>query len=636
MKYTIKNASLSLKGNTILDYINFDVGNGEHIGIVGRNGAGKTTFLKALIEPDMFEEGVEDEPFVVRKLGEFSIGYQSQITFSNEDRTLLEEVEDSFKNIQKIEKRLEELTEAMKTNSSEALIKEYTDTLDRFEYLGGYTYKKEYEVMIRKFGFSEEEKHRKISSFSGGERTKIAFIKLLLSKPDLLLLDEPTNHLDLEAIEWLEGYLKNYKGSFVVVSHDRMFLNNIVDVIYDVEYGKFTKYSGNYEFYEKKKEEDYRKALKNYERQQKEIKRLHELYERFRNKPSKAAMALSKLKKIEMMDIIDKPNSKDERVFRTNLDKIVPSTKRVAVLKNVEVGYSSSLAKISLEISSGDKIGIIGANGTGKSTLLKTICGLIKPLRGSISYGLNISLGYFDQNIEMDGSKTVLEEFREAHPELLKEEARNALGSFLFKGDDVYKKIDVLSGGERVRLLLCKILFDKPNFLVLDEPTNHMDIVGKKRLEDILKAYKGTLLFVSHDRYFVKQVAEKLIVFEGDGAKVYNCRYDEYMEQKRREAQEGVEEEAIQFKSEGKTKSVKETKIKNTYGLKKELSRIEAEIEKFEKEKTDLNEKLSDPNVFHDYEKTREYGDKLKRVEQELEELSLKWDEIANKMLNDD
>jgi len=636
MKYTIRNASLSLKGNTILDYINFDVGDSEHIGIVGRNGAGKTTFLKALIEPDMFEEGMEDEPFVVRKLGEFSIGYQSQITFSNEDRTLLEEIGSSFKEILEIEKKLEKLTEVMKSDSSEVLIKEYTEALDRYEYVGGYTYKKEYEVMIRKFGFGEEEKYRKISSFSGGERTKIAFIKLLLSKPDLLLLDEPTNHLDLEAIEWLEGYLKNYKGSFVVVSHDRMFLNNIVGVIYDVEYGKFTKYTGNYEFYERKKEEDYKRALKNYERQQKEIKRLHELYERFRNKPSKAAMALSKLKKIEMMDIIDKPNSKDERTFRTNLDRIVPSTKRVAVLKNVEVGYSNSLAKISLEISSGDKIGIIGANGTGKSTLLKTICGLIKPLRGSINYGLNISLGYFDQNIEMDGSKTVLDEFREAHPELLKEEARNALGSFLFKGDDVYKKIEVLSGGERVRLLLCKILFDKPNFLVLDEPTNHMDIVGKKRLEDILKAYKGTLLFVSHDRYFVKQVAEKLIVFENDGAKVYNYGYDEYMELRKREEQDILNEEVSQSKSDVKTKSVKEVKIKNTYGLKKELLRVETEMERLEKKKENLNEKLSDPNVFHDYEKTREYGEELKKVEVQLEELSLKWDEIANKMLNED
>lgn len=628
MKYKINNASLTIKGNTILDYINIDINDKDHIGIVGRNGAGKTTLLNALINPDMFDEGVEDEPFSISKIGEFKIGYQSQITFNNESSTLLEEIKSSFKELIDLEKKLETLIGKMETNPN--AIEEYTHALDRYELLGGYNYKKEYEIMLKKFGFTDQDKEKPISSFSGGERTKIAFIKLLLSKPDLLLLDEPTNHLDLEAIEWLEGYLKDYKGAFIVVSHDRMFLNNTVNKIYDVSHGKVTKYSGNYEFYEKKREEDYNKALKNYEAQQKEIKRLHELYEKFRNKPSKAAMALSKLHKIEQMEILDKPDAKDERAFNTNLDKMIPSTKRVVVCKNLEVGYTKPLAKLTFEITSGDRIGIIGANGTGKSTLLKTICGLIPPLRGSISYGQNINLAYFDQNMEMiNENNTVLEEFESAHPELLHEESRSALGSFLFKGDDVFKKVKVLSGGERVRLSLSKILFDKPNFLVLDEPTNHMDIIVKKRLEEVLKKYKGTILFVSHDRYFVKEIATKLIVFNDSGAEYLNCTYNEYME-KRKKEEAPIEIETKQDKS----KQPKETKVSNNYGVKKELTKIESEISKLESQKAKINSELLDPNVYHDYTKSKEISDKLNSINKEIETLSNKWDELATKIID--
>lgn len=630
MKYSIKNASISIDGNAILDYVNFEIKDKDHVGIVGKNGAGKTTLLRALIDNDLFEEGMEDEPFTIQKIGTFSIGYQSQITFQDESVTLIDEVKNSFKDLIDIEKRLDKLTDQMKEDQSEELIAEYTHLLDRFQILGGYTYKKEYETMINKFGFKEEDKTRPLSSFSGGEKTKIAFIKLLLSKPDLLFLDEPTNHLDLDAIEWLEDYLKNYKGAFVLVSHDRMFLNNTVNVIYDVSYGRTTRYAGNYDFFEKKREEDYERTLKDYERQQKEIKRLHDLYERFRNKPKKASMALSKLHMIEKMDIIDKPNPVDDRSFRISMDKVSPSAKRVLIAKNLEVGYDETLAKLNFEVNSGDRIGIIGANGTGKSTLLKTLVDILKPKRGSITYGANVSLGYFDQTLAMESSKnTVLEEFESAHPELLHEEARSALGAFLFRGEDVYKNVEVLSGGEKVRLSLCKILYDRPNLLILDEPTNHMDIVGKKRLEDILKIYKGTIIFVSHDRYFVNKIATKLIVFDNGGATLYNCGYEDYLAKKRNEEKPLVVEQKEKMK---KVASIKETPKVNTYSAKKELNKVENEITTLEKEKRILTDELSDPNIYSNYLEAQERDAKIKTIDEKLNILNEKWSKLVDEI----
>lgn len=629
MKYSIKNASISIDGNAILSYVNFEIKDKDHVGIVGKNGAGKTTLLRALIDNDLFEEGMEDEPFTIQKIGNFSIGYQSQITFQDESISLIDEVKNSFKGLIDIENRLDKLTEKMKKDQSEELITEYTHLLDRFQILGGYTYKKEYETMIKKFGFKEEDKIRALSSFSGGEKTKIAFIKLLLSKPDLLFLDEPTNHLDLDAIEWLEDYLKNYKGAFVLVSHDRMFLNNTVNVIYDVAYGRTTRYVGNYDFFEKKKEEDYERTLKDYERQQKEIKRLHDLYERFRNKPSKASMALSKLHMIEKMEIIDKPNPVDYRSFRISMDKVSPSAKRVLIAKNLEIGYDKTLAKLNFEVNSKDRIGIIGANGTGKSTLLKTLIDILKPKRGSITYGANVSLGYFDQTLAMENSKnTVLEEFEKAHPELLHEEARSALGAFLFRSEDVYKNVEVLSGGEKVRLSLCKILYDRPNLLVLDEPTNHMDIVGKKGLEDILKIYKGTIIFVSHDRYFVNKIATKLIVFDDGRATFYNCGYDEYLTKKRSEEKTVVVEKI----KEKKVTPIKEAPKVNTYSAKKELNKIENEITALEKEKRVLTDELSDPNIYSNYLEAQKRDANIKALDEKLNILNEKWSRLVDEI----
>lgn len=627
MKLQVKNASVSLNGNTILEEVNFEINDGEHIAIVGRNGAGKTTLLRALENNEMFDEGVGEDKFQINKIGSFSVGYMKQIEFDDENITLLEEIQKPFKKLIDMENKLSWYVEKMNTNNSDKTIKEYTDLQETFKLLGGYSYKKEYEVMINKFGFSETDKSKLICEFSGGQKTKIAFIKLLLSKPDLLMLDEPTNHLDIKTIEWLEDYLKNYKGALIIVSHDRMFINNIVSIIYDIDYGKLVRYKGNYTFYEKQKKLNYEKTLKDYEFQQKEIKRLKSIYERFRFKPSKASMALSKLKQIEHMDLIDKPLETDMRVFKTNLSEMEESVKKVLIADDLVIGYDKPLASINLTIMRGKKIGVIGENGIGKSTLLKTLNGLIDPISGHVSYGLHVTPGYFDQNLAMiDKDNTVLQEFRSHLPSLTEPICRRALGSFLFKGEDVLKKINVLSGGEKVRLELCKILFDKPNFLILDEPTNHMDISSKEHLEDILSEYKGTIIFVSHDRYFVKKIADQLLVFESNGVTFYPYGYDEYIEStKEKEKIVPIE------KSVPKETDTNETKKKlNTYELKKELNRLENEIIKCETKIKVLENNLFNTDVYTDFNKSNAINEKIKLLQGDLEKLNSKWEDLTN------
>ncbi len=625
MKYQIKNASISLGGNSILDDINFEITEHSHIGIVGKNGSGKTTLLNALIHNDILEEGIEDNPLQITKIGNFRIGYLEQVTFLNEETTMLEEIKKSFQDIIDIEQKLKKTLKEMEKNSTDKIISEYTNLLDKYTYLGGYTYQKEYEIMLKKFGFTEEDKKKKISEFSGGERTKLAFLKLLLSNPDILFLDEPTNHLDIEAIIWLENYLKNYKKAFVIVSHDRMFLDNIVNTIYDISYKKVTKYTGNYSSYEKQKQENYEKSLKNFERQQKEITRLRNLYEKFRNKPSKASMALSKLHMIERMDILEKPKILNTKIFKMNLNKIEPSGKTVLTCKDLEFGFNQTLGKLSFEILNGEKVGIIGANGTGKSTLLKTIQGLLKPQSGSISFGYHVKCAYFDQNLKMlDDDHTILEEFKSAYPMALDSEARSALGAFLFSGEETSKKVSVLSGGEKVRLQLCKILYDKPNFLILDEPTNHLDLQGKEQLETILSSYKGMILFVSHDRYFVKKMATHLIVFEHELATYYPYDYETYQE-KRKENRIEIQEDPTKLTK--KNEKSFSTKPKNN----KELVKIEKEITKLEIEKTKINEELLKEENYNNYQKMNDLKNKLDKTQENLEKLEKDWENLVEK-----
>lgn len=514
MNFKITNGSVEYGAETILEEINIEIKEKEKIAIIGRNGAGKSTLLKAIINNDLLTQGTGEEKFNIYKEGNPVIGYLKQMEFEDDQITMIDEILKVYKPITNLEQKIEQIVEKMQTDKSEELAKEYSKAMDRYEFLDGYTYKKEYETAINKFGFSSEDKLKKISEFSGGQRTKIAFIKLLLSKPDILLLDEPTNHLDIETIEWLEQYLKNYSKSVVIVSHDRMFLNKIINKVYEIEYGVTTAYSGNYTFFEEQKKINYEKQLKDYEYQQKEIKRLNDIVTRFKYKPTKAKMAMSKLKQIERMVKIEAPNKYDLTTFKTNFIIEKQSGKDVLFAKDLEIGYDKTLQKISLNVYRGQKIGIIGENGIGKSTLLKTLVGIIPKISGEFEFGHNVQIGYFDQQMALlDSEKTVLEDFSEEFPNLTTTELRNSLAAFMFYGEDVFKKINMLSGGEKVRLQLCKILKKGPNLLILDEPTNHMDIIGKESLELLLKEYTGTIIFVSHDRFFVNKIADTLLIF---------------------------------------------------------------------------------------------------------------------------
>lgn len=539
MLYQISNGAVAFGDDVILHSIDFEIRNTEKIAIVGRNGCGKTTLLKLISGEVEMEKLDSDESAFIAKAGNPEIGYLKQIAFDDPDVTLEQEVRKCFVKMDERKAELARAAAELEHDYSDEKVARYTAMEEAFKDDGGYYYEKEYEVMIRKFGFSDDERKKPIRDFSGGQQTKIAFIKLLLSKPDILLLDEPTNHLDVTTIEWLEGCLKSYPKAVVVVSHDRMFLDNVVDVVYEIEYGTARRYPGNYTNFIARKKENYDKQMKDHIAQQKEIERLQRMVTRFKGKPTKTAMAQSKQKAIDRMVIIEAPDKYDNKTFHANFQPEKETGNDVLYTSELAIGYDHPLSVVSLDLKRGEKLGILGGNGLGKSTFLKTIVGKIPALSGEYRFGTNVQIGYFDQQMAMyTSSKTVLDDFWDEYPNLTETEARNALGAFLFSGEDVFKNVNMLSGGEKVRLALCKILKTRPNVLVLDEPTNHMDIVGKETLESMLKDYKGTLIFVSHDRYFVKKVATQLLVFEDGTTNLYQFGYEQYQEKLDREAEE--------------------------------------------------------------------------------------------------
>jgi len=539
MLYQISNGAVAFGDDVILHSIDFEIRNTEKIAIVGRNGCGKTTLLKLISGEVEMEKLDSDESAFIAKTGNPEIGYLKQIAFDDPDVTLEQEVRKCFVKMDERKAELARAAAELEHDYSDEKVARYTAMEEAFKDDGGYYYEKEYEVMIRKFGFSDDERKKPIRDFSGGQQTKIAFIKLLLSKPDILLLDEPTNHLDVTTIEWLEGYLKSYPKAVVVVSHDRMFLDNVVDVVYEIEYGTARRYPGNYTNFIARKKENYDKQMKDHIAQQKEIERLQRMVTRFKGKPTKTSMAQSKQKAIDRMVIIEAPDKYDNKTFHANFQPEKETGNDVLYTSELAIGYDHPLSVVSLDLKRGEKLGILGGNGLGKSTFLKTIVGKIPALSGEYRFGTNVQIGYFDQQMAMyTSNKTVLDDFWDEYPNLTETEARNALGAFLFSGEDVFKNVNMLSGGEKVRLALCKILKTRPNVLVLDEPTNHMDIVGKETLESMLKDYKGTLIFVSHDRYFVKKVATQLLVFEDGTTNLYQFGYEQYQEKLDREAEE--------------------------------------------------------------------------------------------------
>lgn len=619
MYYKVTNGSVTIDAKTILEEINIEIKEKDKIAIIGRNGAGKTTLLKALISNDMLSEGVAEEKFSIFKSGINSIGYlrQENLNISN---TLLDEILLVYKPLIEIEIKLKKLEEEMELGSNSEASYKYTELLDKYKILGGYQYKKEYTTALIKFGFSEEDKTKLLSSFSGGERTKIALLKLLLSKPDLLFLDEPTNHLDIDAIEWLEDYLKNYKGALILVSHDRMFIDKVTNKIYEIEYGRLESYIGNYSFYEKEKKRRYEKALNDYEAQQMEIKRLQRIADRFRYKPSKASMAMSKLKQIERMVKLDKPEKANLKTFNWRDKEFRESGKLVLKVDNLEIGYLNILNKVSFELFRGDRLGIIGKNGVGKSTLLKTLMGMIPSLAGKYELGLKVMVGYFDQQLEtLNPHNSIYEEFSETFKDATDLQIRSFLANFMFYQDDVDKKISVLSGGEKVRLELAKVIFENPNFLILDEPTNHLDILSKMKLEELLINYKGTVLFVSHDRYFVSKIAKSLLVFGDRETNYFNLNYEEYLELKKA----NQEDEVILVSEKPKiVKTLNKEQNKNIKRLEKDINNKENKIK-------ELKESLFEPDVYSDYKKVNDINNTILELESELVKLMEEWEKLA-------
>lgn len=631
MNYKIVNGAISYGADTILEEINFEIKEKDKIAIVGKNGSGKTTLLKSIIDNEMLEEGIGETKFGVYRQGTPTIGYLKQIEFENSENTFLQEILKSYEDIIKLENKVNNLQERLQTETNDKLIKEYTENLEKYEINGGYTYKKEYETAIRKFGFTEQDKSKKINEFSGGQKTKIAFLKLLLSKPDILLLDEPTNHLDIATIEWLESYLRNYTKAIVVVSHDRMFLDKIVNKVYEIEYASITVYTGNYTSFEKQKRTNYEKQLKDYEYQQAEIKRLQAIADRFRYKPTKAKMALSKLKQIERMTIIEEPNKYDLRTFHTDFNIPVESGKLVVSAKKLKIGYNNNpFAEISFELYKGQKLGIIGENGIGKSTLLKTLMGDIPNLGGELEYGYHVKKEYFDQQMDsLNPNNTIFDEFSNEFPSLTTTKVRSMLGTFQFTGEDVFKEIKVLSGGEKVRLQLCKIFKKEANLLLLDEPTNHMDIVGKESLENILKEYKGSLIFVSHDRYFVNKIADSILAFDKEGVSYFNGNYEEYCRYKESKMQEEVIEEK---KENDRPKNTNNTYLQNKENARKnrKIDKLEREIEQKENEIKEIEKEMQREEVCSDYVKLKELQDQIKGLEIEVEMKMQEWEELNN------
>lgn len=643
MRYQIKHALVQYAADTILEDVNFKVHDQEKIAIVGRNGCGKTTLLKLIAGDIQMNNLDSDEECGIFMAGKQEIGFLRQISFRDGEVTVEEEIKKTFANVFACEARMAEIEQELQQgNENQNLLYEYDNLQKKMEALRGYTWKRDMEIMFQQFGFELEDLKRPIGSFSGGQQTKVAFIKLLLSRPDIMLLDEPTNHLDLPTIEWLENYLKNYDKAVIIVSHDRMFLDKIIDVTYEIEYHQIKRYPGNYTAFMKRKEENLAKQEKDYEAQQKEIQRLTQWIEMWKNTPTKVAATRSKRMAIEHMVKIEKPRRFDTKTFHAMFTPRIESYTEVLTVKNLKIGYDKELSQVSFTLRKGNRLAILGENGKGKSTLLKTLVGIVPALSGNFTFGHNVEWGYFDQQKavvnEADPQQIVLENFWEEYPELKREEVRSALGSFMFSQEEVMKKMGQLSGGEKVRLALCKMFQTKPNLLILDEPTNHMDIMGKQALEQMLQNFQGTVLFVSHDRYFMKQVATGILEFGIEAVKQYDGCYDDYLQEKLKANSADKKVESKDRMAQGKEKltsgAVKEPTLQDVFDKKtyynpgKIKSRLLKQLEKFENQLSETEEKvaslqlqLMDPALTSDYQKLMELQTQLEEEEHRQETL---------------
>ena len=629
MQINVSNIAVEYDGTPVIYQADFVIHENEKIALIGRNGCGKTTLLKVLTGEVECQKGEDDAPYGVFTSGNPVIGFLKQTSNDDKSKTMLDEILEAYSDLLGIEADMESALSALQTDSCDQNVKRYSRLCEQFEREGGYTYKKEYLTAVKKFGFSNEDMKKPLCEFSGGQRTKIALLKLLLSKPDVLLLDEPTNHLDLEAIEWLENYLCAYKKSCVIVSHDRMFLDKIVNVVYEIEYGETKRYAGNYTSFMAQKQQAYDKALKDSIMRKKEIDRLTALVEKFRYKANKAAMAQAKLKQIERIGEVGTPSNFDTATFRSNFQPERETVEKAVVIDKLVFGYDKPLGEVDTIVKRGQKVGIIGQNGTGKSTLVKTIVHKLKPLGGSTTFGLHAQVGYFDQTSTQSFSTlSVLEDFQNEFPMLSNTEARSALGAFMLTGDDVFKRICDLSGGEKVRLALCKILRKKPNILILDEPTNHMDIIGKETLERLLSNYTGTVITVSHDRYFINRVCSRLIVFNDGKIELFDGKYSEY--ESRKTASESGDNQG---------KSVEVKKKEKPVSQSKEEARRAHRMSFLEEKMNVINEQISslqdvmhnDESVYTDYVKIAEIESQISALKENLAPIEEEWLELSEK-----
>lgn len=611
MIYQIKDGYKQFGTTNVFEKANFSVNANDKIALVGRNGSGKTTLMRIIANKISLDAGD------IFKSNDLEIGYLSQTTLDNDSHTILEEVVTVFDKIKKVEIKLKEVAKALELDKhNEKLLKSYSQIFANFEMLGGYNYEYEMQQVLSKFGFAGDTLQMRVGDLSGGERTKVAFAKLLLKKPDLLLLDEPTNHLDLSTIEWLEGYLKQYNRAMILVSHDRVFLDNVVDKVWEIELAQLRLYPGNYSNYEIEKKSYLETQRTAYLQQQREIKKLEEVIEKFRYKASKASFAQSKIKYLDKMDKISLDQI-DDKVFKANFSPKIRGGNKVLEMNDLTIGYDKPLAKLTLELYRGDRLGIIGDNGTGKSTLVKTLMEQIKPLSGEMLWGHNIEPAYFDQQLaQVDSNKTVLEEIWDTYPNLTQSEVRTLLGNFLFSADDVFKTVKVLSGGEKVRLSLLKIMLSKSNCLVLDEPTNHLDILSKEALEEAISSYEGTIIFVSHDRHFIDSVANKILLIKEAGINYYPGTYSEY------KSKSDLEAKKEEIKEKSKEAAVIKKPVKNSFSnnwirnTEKEISTLENKIEK-------LKASTYSEDVYNDYIKLEEVNNEIDLSEKRLEEVML-------------
>ena len=647
MKIKLNDVSVSFADKVVLSHINFEVNQGEKIAIIGRNGCGKTTLLKVIMGEQEIDT-VNDSTKInrIEKTGTFRIGHLKQVSFEDDNITMEQEILKAYSKVLDLKQKMNELEKQFAISDSPKLFDEYSKCCEQFDSEGGYTYQKEINLALKNFDFTDNDKHKKLKEFSGGQQTKIAFIKLLLSKPDLLILDEPTNHLDIKAIEWLENYLLEYKNSVIVVSHDRAFIDKFVNVVYEIERHKMTRYVGNYSDFVKQKQFNYEKQLKDYNEYKNEVNRLQTLVDKFRYKATKAKMAQSKIKQIERMEQVENPELADNQTFYANIKPNKQSGTDVINFKNVIIGYDKPLtSSINFKLTRGERVGIIGGNGLGKSTFLKTIMDKVKLLGGKMVFGQNVEIGYFDQFTASSNiaDETIFENYHKCYPSLSDNEVRSDLGAFMFSQEDVFKNLKDLSGGELVRLEFCKILKKKPNTLLLDEPTNHLDIVGKEALENMLLKFDGTILFVSHDRFFINKLATSLLVFENGTSKFYlNTTYEEYIrikQEKEKQLEIAPKEIEKSDKNENKsqlkmveTKSQKEIKSDNLYVKNKEnnkkkvrINKLEKEILGLENEIKDLQLKYQEPDYFNDFVKTQELDELIVQKQIKLNELTETW-----------